>query len=69
MRAVPGRAYGHAMHSLSSISTRQAGAGEPRISERVRGTAHPAQGMATRDRVARSLLLRPEAPARVHVRR
>ena len=48
-------------------SQRQSFAGGPRVTERVRGTAHP-EGWATRDRVARSLLLRPEAATERYVR-
>jgi hypothetical protein len=64
-----GRAYGHTMHSLSSTSNRHSAFGEPSIVERSRGTAHPHGAMTTRDRVARSLLLRPDAPARPLTRR
>ena len=49
------------MLEISSTTTRQAGFGEPRIVELGRGTAHPHAGMTTRERVARSLLLRPDA--------
>ncbi len=64
-----GRAYGPPMHSLSSISHHTAGYGEPRIVERSRGTAHPRAAMTTRERVARSLIVRPDAVARPLVRR
>jgi hypothetical protein len=57
------------MLTISSTTTRQAGFGEPRIVERSRGTAHPRGSMTTRDRVARSLLLRPEPSARALTRR
>lgn len=40
----------------------------PRVVERSRGTAHPEQ-RTTRDRVARSLLLRPETRSPTYVRR
>ena len=42
--------------------------GEMRVTERSRGTAHPA-AVPQRDRVARSLLLRPEARVERYVRR
>ncbi len=47
---------------ITSTSTnhRSSFAGGPVIAERARGTAHPASS-AMRDRVARSLLLRPDA--------
>ena len=57
------------MHSLSSISQHTAGFGEPRIVERSRGTAHPRTAMTTRERVARSLIVRPDAPSRALNRR
>ncbi len=42
--------------------------GEARVVERSRGTAHPA-AITQRDRVARSLFVRPEARAERYVRR
>jgi hypothetical protein len=62
MRTQPAPDYGPTMHSMSS-STSRASAFEPRVVERSRGTAHPAGHVATRDRVARSLVLRPDAGA------
>ena len=55
------------MHSMTT--THRHSVFEPRITERSRGTAHPAPAIATRDRVARSLLLRPDAPAPLLARR
>jgi hypothetical protein len=48
---------------LSMTTTHHHSVFEPRITERSRGTAHPAGALTTRDRVARSLMLRPDAPA------
>jgi hypothetical protein len=57
------------MQTTTITSARQSSfSGEMRIVERSRGTAHPA-APTTRDRVARSLLLRPEARAERYVRR
>ena len=61
-----GRSFA-AMHSMTT--TNRHSVFEPRITERSRGTAHPVPAMTTRDRVARSLMLRPEAPAAGYVRR
>ena len=44
----------------TTTSHRSSFAGGPVIAERARGTAHPAPS-AMRDRVTRSLLLRPDA--------
>ena len=55
------------MHSMTTSHRRSAF--EPRVVERSRGTAHPVPALTTRDRVARSLLLRPDAPARPLTRR
>ena len=49
------------MHSMTT--THYSSVFEPRVTERSRGTAHPVPAITTRDRVARSLLLRPDAPA------
>jgi len=46
--------------TIDTTARRSSFTGGPVIAERSRGTAHPA-GNATRDRVARSLLLRPDA--------
>jgi hypothetical protein len=54
---------------LSIRPTTRQSAFEPRVVERSRGTAHPHTGESTRERVTRSLLLRPDAPARVYARR
>ena len=62
MHSPDDQAYGHAMHSMSSATSRIS-AFEPRVVERSRGTAHPDGRPTTRDRVARSLVLRPDAPA------
>ncbi len=55
------------MHSMTT--SHRHSSFEPRVVERVRGTAHPVPAMTTRDRVARSLMLRPDAPARPLTRR
>ena len=62
---VGGRSFA-AMHSMTT--SHRHSVFEPRITERSRGTAHPA-ALTTRDRVARSLMLRPDAPAQALVRR
>ena len=54
------------MHSMTT--SHRHSVFEPRISERSRGTAHPA-ALTTRDRVARSLILRPDVPAQRLTRR
>jgi hypothetical protein len=57
------------MQTTTITSARQSSfSGEMRIVERSRGTAHP-EAPTTRDRVARSLLLRPEARVERYVRR
>jgi hypothetical protein len=57
------------MYITTSSTARQSSfAGDVRIVERSRGTAHP-HGVPTRDRVARSLLLRPEVQVERYVRR
>ena len=57
------------MQTTTSITGRQSSfTGDVRIVERSRGTAHPAP-VSTRDRVARSLLLRPDVRAERYVRR
>jgi hypothetical protein len=57
------------MQTTTSLTGRQSSfSGEARIVERSRGTAHPA-APSTRDRVARSLLLRPDVRAERYVRR
>jgi hypothetical protein len=55
------------MHSMTT--SHRHSAFEPRVSERSRGTAHPVAALTTRDRVARSLVLRPDAPAPALTRR
>jgi hypothetical protein len=55
------------MHSMTT--SHRHSVFEPRITERSRGTAHPVPAMTTRDRVARSLMLRPDAAARPLTRR
>jgi hypothetical protein len=55
------------MHSMTT--SHRHSVFEPRISERSRGTAHPVPALTTRDRVARSLMLRPDAPGPGLVRR
>jgi hypothetical protein len=45
------------------------GSFELRVTERSRGTAHPHTPMSQRERVVRSLMLRPDAPARAAARR
>jgi hypothetical protein len=55
------------MHSMTT--SHRHSSFEPRVVERSRGTAHPVPAMTTRDRVARSLMLRPDAPARAMTRR
>ena len=50
------------MHSMTT--SHRHSVFEPRITERSRGTAHPVPALTTRDRVARSLMLRPDAPSR-----
>ena len=49
------------MQTTSITSSRSFSEG-PRVIERSRGTAHPAPA-STRDRVMRSLLLRPDVPS------
>jgi hypothetical protein len=57
------------MQTTTSLTGRQSTfSGDARIVERSRGTAHPA-AQPTRDRVARSLLLRPDVRAERYVRR
>jgi hypothetical protein len=57
------------MQYTSSSTARQSSfSGDVRIVERSRGTAHP-QTVPTRERVARSLLLRPDVQAERYVRR
>ena len=55
------------MHSMTT--SHRHSVFEPRVTERSRGTAHPVPAMTTRDRVARSLVLRPDAVAPVLTRR
>jgi hypothetical protein len=57
------------MQTTTSLTGHQSSfSGDVRIVERSRGTAHPA-AVPTRDRVARSLLLRPDVRAERYVRR
>ena len=62
MHSSAAQPYGQPMHSMSSATSRIS-AFEPRVVERSRGTAHPNARPTTRDRVARSLVLRPDAPS------
>ena len=55
------------MHSMTT--SHRHSVFEPRISERSRGTAHPVPALTTRERVIRSLMLRPDAPAQALTRR
>ena len=59
MRTQTPRTYGPTMHAMSSTTTRISSF-EPRVVERSRGTAHPTATQATRERVARSLMLHPD---------
>ena len=60
------RSFRH-MHSMTT--SHRHSVFEPRITERSRGTAHPIPAMTTRERVARSLMLRPDAADQPLVRR
>ena len=56
------------MQTTTVTTARQSAFGEIRVVERSRGTAHPAP-ISTRDRVAQSLLRRPDRVAAGYVRR
>lgn len=73
IRGVPpmrDRRAGRSVPTMHSMTTsHRHSVFEPRVTERSRGTAHPVPALTTRDRVARSLVLRPDAPAQARVRR
>ena len=56
------------MQTTAITTARQSAFGDVRVVERSRGTAHPAP-MSTRDRVAQSLLRRPDRASAGYVRR